>query len=145
MRGCIGLPYPVKPLVEAVKEAAQGAAFNDPRFPKLEWEELEEVTLEVSVLTPPEKIEVDEPSNLPEHVEIGKDGLIISKGSRKGLLLPQVAVEYGWDSEEFLCQCCSKAWIPMDSWLESGTEVMKFNSIIFKEETPKGKIKRVEL
>lgn len=99
----------------------------------------------MSVLTPPEEIKVEDPSEIPVEVEIGVDGLIVSKGSRSGLLLPQVAVEYSWDSEELLCHCCRKAWLPMDAWLESDTKIMKFKSIIFKEESPRGKVKRLEL
>jgi hypothetical protein len=144
LRGCIGLPYPHKPLVEATVEAAEGAAFRDPRFSPIRREEMDEIIVEVSVLTPPELVEVEQPSQLPPNIIIGKDGLIIQKGGRSGLLLPQVAVDWDWNSEEFLCQCCKKAWLPMDAWLSPGTKVMKFNSIIFKEESPRGDIKRLE-
>jgi uncharacterized protein (TIGR00296 family) len=145
LRGCIGLPYPVKPLIEAVVEASYGAAFKDPRFSAVSSEEIGDLILEVSVLTPPQLIDKKKPLKTPKEIEIGKDGLIIIQGSKSGLLLPQVATELGWNSEEFLCHCCQKAWLPMDAWLHPNTKVMKFQSIIFKEETPRGNIKRVDL
>jgi uncharacterized protein (TIGR00296 family) len=145
LRGCIGLPYPLKPLVESVIEAAQGAAFRDPRFSPVNKNEIDEIIIEVSVLTPPELINVKQPSDLPGRINVGKDGLIIQNNQRSGLLLPQVPVDWGWDSEEFLCQCCRKAWLPMDAWLLPETKVLKFNSIIFKEEYPKGPVKKLEL
>ncbi len=145
LRGCIGLPYPLKPLVEGVVEAAQGAAFRDPRFPSVSKDEINELIIEISVLTPPQIITVEHPSQLPEKIVIGRDGLIIQNGTRSGLLLPQVPVDWNWDSEEFLCQCCRKAWLPMDAWLLPETKVMKFSSIIFKERYPKGPVKKLEL
>jgi len=140
LRGCIGVPYPIKPLVEAVIEAAEGAAFHDPRFPPVRANEMDELTVEVSVLTPPELLVVDDVSEYPRAVKVGEDGLIISKGWRKGLLLPQVPVEWGWDSRQFLSQCCVKAGLPPDEWMRPGTEIYKFQAILFKEEEPRGKI-----
>lgn len=140
LRGCIGYPYPVKPLFEAVRESAHNAAFEDPRFPPVRREEMREIVVEVSVLTPPEALNVD-PNMLPEVVKVGRDGLIIGRGVRRGLLLPQVPVEWGWDSEEFLYQTCVKAGLPGDSWLLDGTEVMTFQAIIYSERSPKGEIR----
>lgn len=145
LRGCIGYPYPTLPLVEAVIESAVDAATQDPRFYPLSLKELENVVFEVSVLTPPELITVQKPDEYVNEVKIGEDGLIVEKGMFKGLLLPQVPVEWNWDEEEFLCQCCVKAGLPPDSWLVKGTKIYKFQAIIFEEETPHGEIKQLHL
>jgi hypothetical protein len=123
-------------------ESAHNAAFEDPRFPPLIEDEVSEITVEVSVLTPPEKINVDSPKEYPEKIKVGRDGLIIARGYRRGLLLPQVPLEWGWDSEEFLIQTCFKAGLPPDSWLLSDTDIYSFRAIIFTEETPRGQVKR---
>ncbi|MEM3731485.1 MAG: TIGR00296 family protein [Candidatus Bathyarchaeia archaeon] len=142
LRGCIGYPYPTFPLAQAVIEAAISSATEDPRFEPLSPQELESVTFEVSVLTPPQLIEVQRPSEYPNKIKVGEDGLIVERGIYKGLLLPQVPVEWGWDEEEFLCQCCIKAGLPPDGWLLNGTKVYKFKAIVFEEEKPRGEIKR---
>ncbi|MEM4474099.1 MAG: TIGR00296 family protein [Candidatus Bathyarchaeia archaeon] len=142
LRGCIGYPYPTNPLVEAVIDSAISSATQDPRFPPLSIEELETVVFEVSILTPPELINVENPREYPSKIKIGEDGLIIERVIFRGLLLPQVPVEWGWDAEEFLCQCCLKAGLPPDCWLMKGTKVYKFQAIIFEEESPRGKVKR---
>ncbi len=98
------------------------------------------LTIEVSVLTPPKRLELDDRSRLPSHVQVGRDGLIIEKGWNKGLLLPQVPIEWGWNSKEFLDQCCVKAGIPKNSWLGPDTEVYTFQAILFKEDEPRGSI-----
>lgn len=145
LRGCIGFPYPVKPLVEATTDAAISAALRDPRFNPVYYDEMSSILVEVSVLTPPEPIHVEKRESLPGLIKIGQDGLIINSKTKKGLLLPQVPIDWGWDAEEFLTQTCLKAWLPPDAWLLPDTEVSKFTAIIFGEETPRGKIKRVEL
>ena len=145
LRGCIGLPYPIKPIIDAVQEAADSAAFSDPRFPPVQRTEMNHIVLEVSVLTPPEIIHVSDPREYPEKVEVGKDGLIIGRGYRRGLLLPQVPVEWNWDSEEFLTQCCFKAGLTPDSWLLDGVEISKFQALVFAETEPNGPIKKVDL
>ena len=145
LRGCIGFPYPVMPLVDAVSEAAVSAALRDPRFQPVSLEEMDSVAVEVSVLTPPQKIVVESPGEYPDHVRVGRDGLIMDRGSSRGLLLPQVAVDWGWSAEEFLTQCCIKAYLPPDSWLTPGTDVFRFRAIIFAEEKPRGRVVRVEL
>ncbi len=142
LRGCIGLPYPSKPLIDAVIEAAESSAFHDPRFPPVQAEEMKGLTIEISVLTPPELLEVDSPMDYPKHVQVGRDGLIVGKGWRRGLLLPQVPVEWGWDSREFLSQCCVKAGLSSDEWRKPDTEVYRFQAILFKEEEPQGKVIR---
>jgi uncharacterized protein (TIGR00296 family) len=142
LRGCIGYPYPTLPLVEAVIDSAINSATQDPRFYPLSLSELGDVVFEVSVLTPPEAIEVKKPEEYVTKIEVGEDGLIVEKGFFKGLLLPQVPVEWGWCEEEFLCQCCIKAGLPPDSWLTKGARIYKFSAIIFEEETPQGEVKR---
>jgi len=142
LRGCIGLPYPTTPLVEAVIESAISSATQDPRFYPLTPEELDSVVFEVSVLTPPQLVEVKNPREYPSKIRVGVDGLIIERGFYRGLLLPQVPVEWNWDEEEFLCQCCLKAGLPPDCWLMKGVKVYKFQAIIFEEEKPKGEVRR---
>jgi uncharacterized protein (TIGR00296 family) len=145
LRGCIGYPYPTSPLVDAVIDSAVNAATRDPRFEPLAKAELEEVVFEVSVLTPPELVEADKPADYLREIKVGEHGLIVEKGFYKGLLLPQVPVEWGWCSEEFLCQCCMKAGLPPDSWLAKGAKVYRFGAIVFEEETPNGDVKRKSL
>jgi len=145
LRGCIGYPYPTNPLVEAVIDSAISAATRDPRFYPLSLKELDKVVFEVSVLTPPEPIEVKKPEEYVAKIKVGEDGLIVEKGVFKGLLLPQVPVEWGWCEEEFLCHCCIKAGLPPDSWLTKGAKIYKFSAIVFEEETPQGEVKRVQL
>jgi uncharacterized protein (TIGR00296 family) len=145
LRGCIGYPYPTDPLVQAVIQSAISAATEDPRFYPLSSKELDEVVFEVSVLTPPEKIETKKPKEYPAKIKVGEDGLIVERGMYKGLLLPQVPIEWKWNEEEFLCQCCIKAGLPADNWLLDGTKLYKFQAIIFEEETPKGEVKRKTL
>ena len=142
LRGCIGFPYPTLPLAQAVIDSAINAATQDPRFPSLSLGELKQVVFEVSVLTPPSLIEAKNPKEYCTEIKVGEDGLIVERGMYKGLLLPQVPVEWGWDAQEFLCQCCNKAGLLSDYWLRQGTKVYKFQAIVFEEETPGGSIKR---
>jgi len=143
LRGCIGIPQPVKPLIEALIDAAMGAT-QDPRFMDLTAGELDKTTVEVSVLTPPEKIRVHHFSEYPKAVDIGKDGLIIRNGMQSGLLLPQVPLEYGWDGKTFLEHLCLKAMLPKDAWTYEGTQIFRFHSEIFTEKSPGGKIEKVK-
>lgn len=142
LRGCIGFPYPVYPLARAVIEAAIESATRDPRFPPMTAHELNNVVFEVSVLTEPKLIEVESPTEYPSKIKIGEDGLIVERGFYKGLLLPQVPVEWGWDEEEFLCQCCMKAGLSPDCWILKGTKIYKFQCIIFEETKPNGPVVR---
>jgi len=142
LRGCIGYPYPTNSLVEAVIDSAINAATADPRFSSMTYVELDKCVFEVSVLTPPKLIQVDNPKKYSQQIKVGKDGLIVEKGYNKGLLLPQVPVEWQWSEEEFLCHCCIKAGLSSDSWLTSDTKIYKFTAIIFEEQTPNGEIKR---
>ncbi|MCX8150051.1 MAG: TIGR00296 family protein [Candidatus Bathyarchaeota archaeon] len=145
LRGCIGYPYPTNPLVEAVIDAAINAATQDPRFYPIQLSELSDVVFEVSVLTPPEPVQTDNPRDYMKKIKVGQDGLIVEKGPHKGLLLPQVPVEWGWNEEEFLCQCCLKAGLPPDSWLTKGTKLYKFTALVFEETTPNGEVTRKSL
>jgi uncharacterized protein (TIGR00296 family) len=145
LRGCIGYPYPTSPLVEAAIDSAINAATQDPRFESMSIDELNMVVFEVSVLTPPELVKTNDPKEYVKHIKVGEDGLIIERGYRRGLLLPQVPIDWGWQEEEFLCQCCMKAGLPPDSWLTKDAKIYKFRAIIFEEETPHGKIKRLNL
>jgi len=145
LRGCIGFPYPTHPLVRAVIEAAIESATRDPRFPPLSASELGRVVFEVSVLTPPRLVEVSSPQEYPSRIEVGVDGLIVEKGFNKGLLLPQVPIEWGWDAEEFLCQCCMKAGLMPDCWVLRGTKIYKFSCVLAEESEPQGRIIIVDL
>jgi len=145
LRGCIGFPYPVKPLADAVAEVAVSAALRDPRFSPVSKAEMDSIVIEVSVLTPPELLSVERPDQYPSLIEIGRDGLIVARGQNRGLLLPQVPVEWGWDAEDFLTQCCLKARLQPDAWLLPGTEISRFRAIIFAEDEPREEVKRVEL
>jgi hypothetical protein len=142
LRGCIGRPYPTDPLVQATIDSAFDAAANDPRFPPVKEEELDSIIIEVSLLTPPEEIECSNPDELMKEIEVGCDGLIAAKGGRRGLLLPQVAVEWNWDAEEFLRHTCRKAMLPMEAWREPDTKFMKFQAEIFGEVSPRGNVVR---
>ncbi len=145
LRGCIGYPLPDRKLFDALVEASIAAATEDPRFPSVKSEELDQITFEVTVLTPPEEIQVSDPSEYPSKIKVGRDGLIIKHGFNSGLLLPQVPVEYSWTEEEFLGYTCEKANLPWDCWKDKETKVQKFEGIVFKEESPNGNIVREEL
>jgi len=145
LRGCIGYPYPSHPLVEATVNSAIDAATGDPRFAPVSLEEMDEIAVEVSILTPPERISVTEPSMYPSEIRIGRDGLVIERGWHKGLLLPQVPVEWEWDEEEFLGNCCIKAGLSPDCWLLEDTKVYRFSAVVFKEEKPHGNVKKLTL
>ena len=145
LRGCIGFPYPTYPLIRAVIEAAVESAIRDPRFPPLRQQELNHVVFEVSVLTPPQLVMAASPQEYPSKIEVGIDGLIVESGLYKGLLLPQVPVEWEWDAEEFLCQCCMKAGLSPDCWVLKGTKIYRFSSIIAQELEPNGKIVMIDL
>lgn len=129
LRGCIGYIEALKPLYVTVAECAQAAAFHDPRFPPLTAAELPEVEIEISVLSPCVEIR-------PEEIEVSKHGLIISQEFYRGVLLPQVAVEQGWDRERFLEETCYKAGLPPDAW-EKGARLEAFTAFVFSEASVK--------
>ena len=136
--GCIGFPEPIMGLAEGIAIAAKNAAFEDPRFPPLRKEQMKDLRIEISVLTKPKEIEVKEPSEYPKKVKIGLDGLMIRDEFGTGLLLPQVAVEWGWNSKEFLDNACKKAGLEPDCWNNMKRNVYKFQAQVFTEE--KGKV-----
>jgi len=144
LRGCIGFPMPEKKLSHAIIEGAIAAATEDPRFPSVKTNELNDIVFEVTVLTPPVEIDVSDPTEYLEKIKVGRDGLIIRHSFSSGLLLPQVPVEYGWDVEEFLQHTCEKAGLARDTWKNESVKIEKFEGIIFKEETPNGVIVREE-
>jgi uncharacterized protein (TIGR00296 family) len=145
LRGCIGYPEPVAPLIDALTDSAVSAASRDPRFPPVRPGELDSIKVEVSLLTPPEEIEVEKSVELPSKVSVGDDGLIVQRDGARGLLLPQVPVEWGWDAEEFLSQTCMKAGLSPDAWHKPGTRLFKFQAEVFSEVEPRGEIVRRRL
>ena len=126
LRGCIGYVLPTGSLYQTVAETARAAAFDDPRFKPVTEEEAPHLKIEISVLSVPQPIR-------PNEIEVGKHGLIVSVGARRGLLLPQVPLEWEWDRETFLAQTCVKAGLAADAWLH-GAEIQAFTAEVFGEE-----------
>src|SRR5215472_4668299 len=127
LRGCIGYVIPTHSLYRTVAETAQAAAFDDPRFQPVTAEEAPKLKVEISVLSLLQPIR-------PEEVLVGIHGLVVTYGGRRGLLLPQVPVEWGWNREIFLAQTCLKAALPPDAWLQ-GAELQAFTAEIFGEDS----------
>lgn len=127
LRGCIGSIYAREALCRAVHSSALSAAFRDPRFSPVRPEELPGLMIEISVMGPIERVTAF------DEVMVGRDGLIISRGHHAGLLLPQVATEYGWDRETFLDQTCVKAGLSRGVWRDRLTVVEKFSAEVFGE------------
>jgi AmmeMemoRadiSam system protein A len=127
LRGCIGYLEAVKPLITTIQEMAQAAAFNDPRFGPLKPEELADLEIEISVLSPMRL------TDNTDAIVIGKHGLLIARGPHRGLLLPQVATQYGWDRLTFLQQTCQKAGLPPDAWKDPATQIYTFTAEIFAD------------
>jgi uncharacterized protein len=125
LRGCIGYIEPCASLRDTIRDMAVAAAFSDPRFPKLEASEFEGMDVEISILSPIFPIKA-------ESVEVGIHGLIVSLGGRRGLLLPQVPVEQGWDRVYFLQHTCLKAGLPTDAW-QHGAKLEAFTACVFGE------------
>jgi AmmeMemoRadiSam system protein B/AmmeMemoRadiSam system protein A len=128
LRGCIGYVDGIKPLYQAVIDNSFNAAFRDPRFLPLQKDELRAIKIEISVLTEPREID-----SINE-IEIGRDGLIIGEGPSRGLLLPQVPVEWGWNREEFLMHTCRKARLPDNAWRDKNVRIYRFQAIVFSED-----------
>ncbi len=127
LRGCIGNMIGRGPLVETIQEMAIAASVQDPRFHKVTMEELEDVDIEISVLSPMKRIkDVSE-------IEVGKHGILMRRGMCQGVLLPQVATEYGWDRETFLENTCHKAGLPADAWKDPETVIEIFSADVFGE------------
>jgi len=125
LRGCVGFPAPIMPLYRAVVESARAAASEDPRFLPIRREEAPDLQISLSILSPVEPIRADK-------VEVGRHGLVISQLGRRGLLLPQVPVEHGWNSMTFLEQTCLKAGLPADAW-QAGARIEAFTAEVFSE------------
>ena len=142
LRGCIGYPLPVKKLSEGLIDAAISAATQDTRFSPVNADELDKITFEVTVLTPPVEIKVEKSIEYLKEIKVGRDGLIVENSYSSGLLLPQVPTEYGWDVEEFLEHTCQKAGLEKDAWKDKDTKISRFQGVIFKEEAPNGTIIR---
>jgi AmmeMemoRadiSam system protein A len=128
LRGCIGYVIPTRSLYRTVVETAQAAAFDDPRFPSVTTEEAPHLQVEISVLSLPQPIR-------PEEVIVGLHGLIVSHGGHRGLLLPQVPLEWHWDRETYLSQTCLKAGLPADAWRQS-IDLQSFTAEVFGDVTP---------
>ncbi len=133
LRGCIGVVETLEQLGEAVARCAASAAQSDPRFLPVQPEEVGELQIEISLLSALEPI-------VPENIEIGTHGLLISQGGRRGLLLPQVAVEHRLSREQFLAETCRKAGLHANAWEEPGTQILAFSCEVFSEEKLDGSL-----
>jgi AmmeMemoRadiSam system protein A len=126
LRGCIGYVAPVYPIFQAIIECTVASATQDPRFEPVMAEELSLIDIEISVLTPLEEV------TSIDSIEVGIHGLVISQRGNRGLLLPQVATQFGWDREQFLSETCRKAGLPRDAW-KRGAKIEKFSAVVFGE------------
>lgn len=140
LRGCIGRVGKPMPLVPSLIDSAIDAAINDPRFPPVRPTELNNIVIEVSILTLPEEIRVKHPTEYLNHIEIGIHGLIVELGPNRGLLLPQVATEHQWDPRTFLEMTCWKAFLPRNAWKDPRCKVWRFSAEIWEEVEPNGTI-----
>jgi len=132
LRGCIGQVEARGPLWNCVVEMAGAAATQDTRFPPVNEDEVDDIDLEISVLTPMEKVvSLDE-------IEVGRHGLMMSRGWHRGLLLPQVATEWDWSRDEFLSHTAQKAGLPPDAWRDPETEILRFEALVFGEKDLRG-------
>jgi AmmeMemoRadiSam system protein A len=125
LRGCVGYVFPVTPLYRTIAESARGAAFDDSRFSPVTRDESRELQVSLSILSPPRPIQAD-------RIEIGLHGLLVSLGPYRGLLLPQVPVEHGWDRTAFLEQTCRKAGLPPGAW-QTGARLEAFTAEVFAD------------
>lgn len=140
LRGCIGYVLPSKNIYDSVIAAAINAATQDPRFIAVSEKELEEVIFEVSVLTRPFLIRLDDTNLSPNKIVIGRDGLMLESRYGSGLFLPQVPVEQNWNVRQYLTNLCYKAGAPSDAWLLSDSNLYTFRSYIFREKLPNSEI-----
>lgn len=132
LRGCIGYPEPVYPLIKAIINGGISAATEDPRFSRVSKEEFKNIDLEITVLTKPELIKVEKGEDYLNNITLGKDGLIIESDFNKGLLLPQVPLEHNMSKREFLSHTCMKAFLHPNAWLDKNVKIYKFQGIIFQ-------------
>jgi len=144
LRGCIGYIEPTYSLYDVIHRISISSAIEDPRFPSVSLDEMDNIVIELSILTPPKLLEVSDPEEYLDKIVIGRDGLIAEKGMRRGLLLPQVPVDHGrnWDVETFLSQTCSKAWLDSNAWRDKSTKIYSFQAILFEEKEPRGEVER---
>jgi len=144
LRGCIGYIEPKFALYDVVHRVSVSSATEDPRFPSVSPEEMNNIVIEISILTPPKLIEVNDPEEYLGKIVIGRDGLIAEKGMRRGLLLPQVPVDHdrNWDVKTFLNHTCQKAWLASDAWKDLSTKIYSFQAILFEEKEPRGEVIR---
>jgi len=126
LRGCIGQLPSRDPLVRVVAHCAKSAALEDPRFAPLRKHELPEIRIEISVLSPLEDV-------TPQQIEVGKHGLVVSRGWLRGVLLPQVAIEFGWNAGRFLEETLAKAGLEADAWKDPQTRIQAFTADVFSE------------
>lgn len=146
LRGCVGITRPVMTIHEATVKAAILAATSDPRFHQVKLSEMDDMIVEVSVLTSPTPTPINKPtiSEVVKQIEVGRDGLMID-GEASGLLLPQVAVHYGWEPEDFLCYLCIKAGLQPTYWVTGKLKLLKFQAQIFEELEPRGAVREKKL
>ena len=144
LRGCIGYPEGYRNTLYATIYSAIGACCQDPRFPAMRREELNSVVFEVSILSPLTLLD-DDPRKYLELVQVGRHGLVVKRGPYSGLLLPQVAVEECWSTEEFLIHTCVKAWLPGDCWLDRRTKLYIYEAQIFREREPNEEVYQRDL
>ncbi|WP_022669814.1 TIGR00296 family protein [Hippea alviniae] len=144
LRGCIGYPLPIEPVIKGTISSAISAAFGDPRFQPLEMPELDKVVVEVTVLSPMKMLDRTKP--YAEQIKVGRDGLYVVCGANSGLLLPQVPVEWGWDEEAFLANVCHKAGLNYTCYEDDACTFYSFTGQIFEEEEPNGRVveKKIE-
>ena len=145
LRGCIGYIEPKFALYDVIHKVSISSATEDTRFSSVSIDEMDTITIEISILTPPKILEVSSPNEYLEKIVIGRDGLIVERGMKRGLLLPQVPIDHdrNWDVETFLNHTCSKALLSSDAWKDiKGTKISSFQAIIFEEKTPLGEVVR---
>lgn len=144
LRGCIGYIEPKFALYDVVHRVSISSAIEDPRFPSVTLEEMDNIVIEISILTPPKLLVVNDPKEYLKKIVIGRDGLIAEKGIRRGLLLPQVPVDHdrNWDVKTFLQHTCQKAYLSSNAWNDLATKIYSFQAILFEEEEPRGIVVR---
>lgn len=129
---CVGYPFPLNPLIQATMDAAMNIAIYISLLPESDVDKIEDYVFEASILSPPRPLIVDKPLDYLKEIKLGRDGLLVEKGFFKGLILPQVPKEKGWNKEDFLSECCVKAGLLADSWLKKEVKVYKFQAQILK-------------
>ena len=144
LRGCIGFIEPIYPLYEVIHRVSISSAVEDYRFSSVTINDMDNIIIEISILTPPKLIEVIDSKDYFDKIVIGRDGLIAEKGMKRGLLLPQVPIDHGrnWDIETFLKHTCNKTGLPENAWKEKQTKIYSFQAILFEEISPRGEVVR---